>query len=220
MVRVTDLVAGLLAGSAVLVVGARGGRSVGRLVRTPREVGGRLRRRAPTPGADLAVVLAQVAAVVRAGAAPGSAWSQVAGVRTGLDGAPLTADLVAVIESVDRTALRQVSTVVAATRLAHELGMPLAAVLDRTAATVGAAQESAAERASALAGPRATARVLGWLPVLGLAVGTALGADPVALALDGGAGTASVLLGLVLLVVGRWWTARLVRTAERAGEPA
>lgn len=106
---------------------------------------------------------------------------------------------------------------VAACRLTHELGAPLAEVLERCAAGITEAGHARAARAVALAGPRSTARLLGWLPLLGLALGVAVGADPVAVLLDGQLGTLCLVLGLGFMGVGRWWVASLERRARTAG---
>ena len=77
-------------------------------------------------------------------------------------------------------AAQRVRAVLAAARLSDDLGAPLAGVLERIASAVAADEEADGERQAALAGPRSTARVLAWLPLLGVALGALLGADPVA----------------------------------------
>ena len=108
----------------------------------------------------------------------------------------------------------------AAARLSDELGAPLAGVLERIASAVAADEEADGERRAALAGPRSTAQVLAWLPLLGVALGALLGADPVAVVLSGGLGTASAVLGAAMLLLGRGWTAALLARAGRAGNDA
>ena len=114
--------------------------------------------------------------------------------------------------------MQRARAVLAATRLADELGAPLAGVLERIAFAVAADEEADGERRAALAGPRSTAQVLAWLPLLGVALGALLGADPVAVVLSGGLGTASAVLGVTMLLLGRWWTAALLTRAGRAGD--
>ncbi|WP_127128152.1 hypothetical protein [Georgenia sp. SYP-B2076] len=106
----------------------------------------------------------------------------------------------------------------AACRLTHEIGAPLAEVLERCAQGITEAGHAQAARAIALAGPRSSARLLGWLPVLGLGLGVAVGADPFHVLLDGGLGTACLLLGGVLLVLGRRWVAALERAARTSAD--
>jgi tight adherence protein B len=159
------------------------------------------------------VAVAQVAALLRAGAPPGAAWSRALGVSVDPAGTPDEADLVTLVGGP-----APARALVAASRLAGDVGAPLGGVLEAVSATLVAEAEARAEREAALAGPQATARVLLWLPVAGVLLGWALGADPLATAADGGAGTAAVGLGLVLLALGRTWTARLVAAARAAGE--
>ena len=179
------------------------------------------RRRAPSRRSrDLAVVLAEVGAQLRAGAEPGVAWSRALRRPVDAAGVPDVDDLLAAAGSGrgrNRTAGRaQAAAVVAAGRLAAELGTPLASVLERVAAGLVSEAEAASERSAALAGPRSTARVLTGLPALGLVLGAAVGADPVGVLLDAGVGTASLGLGIGLMLLGRWWVSLLVRSAARA----
>lgn len=159
------------------------------------------------------LVVTQVGALLRAGQPPGAAWERATGVRVDAAGTPRTADLAAHVGGASTA-----RAVVAACRLAGDVGAPLATVLDEVATSIAAEAEARAARDAALAGPRATTRVLLWLPAVGVLLGYVLGADPVATALDGGIGTVGLLLGVLLLVVGRAWSARLVARARAAGE--
>ncbi|QIK84451.1 hypothetical protein [Sanguibacter sp. HDW7] len=110
----------------------------------------------------------------------------------------------------------RVAALVAACRVAVRLGSPLADTLEHVGREAVAAETRAARRDAALAGPRATARLLAWLPLLGVLVASLLGADPVSTVLGGRPGAASVIVGLGVLAAGRRWIALLVRQAERA----
>lgn len=110
-----------------------------------------------------------------------------------------------------------VAAAVAACRLATRTGAPLAAVVDVVVAGIAEVAEAQALRRTALAGPRATARLLAWLPAGGIALGTMLGADPVAVLMGGGVGGLCLVGGGVLFLVGRRWVHALVAQAERAG---
>ncbi|GAB2463585.1 hypothetical protein GCM10027063_01100 [Promicromonospora xylanilytica] len=173
----------------------------------------RARRAGSSPGDAVRVVLMQVVALLRAGSSPGPAWSRAAGVGADLTGVPDVGGLAGVL------GLRHAEAVVAATRLALDVGAPLGRVLEQVAGTLVAEAESRAERDAALAGPRTTGRLLMWLPVAGGFLGWGLGADPVATATDGGVGSLAVGLGLVLLVAGRVWSDRLVAAARGADGP-
>ncbi|TDE89251.1 hypothetical protein EXU48_21260 [Occultella glacieicola] len=111
----------------------------------------------------------------------------------------------------------QVAGAIAACRVAHRVGTPLADVLERCAGGLVESAEAASARRTALAGPRSTARLLAWLPLAGVLLGTALGADPVGVLLGGGVGGLCLVLGGAFLIVGRRWVAALVHRAERAG---
>jgi tight adherence protein B len=221
---VTSLVVGVFAGLAVALALGQGGRSVAALDAAARQArfGARPFQRAlhrvrpggrssDRDGGRVRVVVAQVSALLRAGAPPGAAWTRAAGVPVDELGVPEPAALGAVVGDGPARA------VCAATRLALTVGAPLGRVLEAVSDALVAQAEAAAEREAALAGPRTTARVLLWLPAAGALLGWTLGADPVAVATDGRAGTAAVAAGLVLLAVGRWWTGRLVAAARRAG---
>lgn len=228
MTTVMAVLAGLLALTwvpgrvvVVLAVPRPAGRS--RPTRWPWHATG---RRTP----DLAVVVTEVASRLRAGSPPDAAWAatveRLLGPEPGEgqvvapdddvppdDVPPALARLVRDC-SADAGAAVAVRTVVAASRLTQVLGAPLAEVLDRCAATVTEAETARDARRVALAGPRSTSRILSGLPPLGLLLGAGLGADPLAAATDGGWGSVSVALGLVLLVLGRRWTRALVVAAE------
>ncbi len=196
------VVAGPVPGGSV-----RGGSSHGRKPWTPW-------RRGAAPAPELVrVVVTHVGALLRAGAAPGTAWERAVGVRVDAAGVPRVADLA---PHVGGTATAR--ALVAACHLAVEVGAPLASVLDEVAASVAADGEARAERDAALAGPRTTARILLWLPAVGVLLGYVLGADPLGTATDGGIGSVGVLLGVLLLLAGRAWTGRLVEQARAAGE--
>ncbi|MCL1872470.1 MAG: hypothetical protein FWF90_18940 [Promicromonosporaceae bacterium] len=161
---------------------------------------------------EVRVLVAQVTSLLRAGAPTGAAWTRAAGVRVDGLGVPDERGLA------DVAGVGPARAVVAATRLALNVGAPLGRVLESVSDALAADAEARAERDAALAGPRTTARVLLWLPAAGTLLGWALGADPLAAATDGGFGTAAVCAGVVLLALGRWWTGRLVEAARRAGE--
>jgi tight adherence protein B len=101
--------------------------------------------------------------------------------------------------------------------IAEASGCPLADILTRFAAQLEAEDDAEAARQTALAGPKATVKLLTWLPFLGLALGTALGVDPLTILLGTWYGLAALVAGLSLAVAGRAWSARLVKHA--AGMP-
>lgn len=207
------------------LVGALVGLAVaaGAGMRTPPVTGA---ARASSPGgqrqvADLAATVTAVAARLRAGSPPDQAWAAVLGVVVH-DGRPSSRQLAGPARRRRPWAgpdggEGRVAAVLAACRVADELGAPLAPTLDLVAQALVADVEAAAQVRAALAGPRTSARVVGWLPVLGLLLGAVVGADPVAVLTSGGVGTAAGVGGLVLLGCGHVWIALLVRRAQEAG---
>ncbi|WP_243858864.1 hypothetical protein [Actinomyces sp. ZJ308] len=107
---------------------------------------------------------------------------------------------------------------IASCRLSTALGAPLADILQAVAGGVAESGHAEASRRAALAGPRTTARLLACLPAVGLGLGMLVGADPAALLLDGGVGSALGVLGVVLMVVGHLVTRRFVRAATADGD--
>ncbi|WP_240643804.1 type II secretion system F family protein [Antribacter gilvus] len=184
----------------------------GRPDAAPRATGGPDLAAVAAGDEPLRVLVLQVVALLRSGAPPGVAWSRAAGVPVSPAGVPDDVALARVLGA------RHARAVAAATRLALDVGAPLGQVLESVAGTLVAEAEAAAEREAALAGPRTTARVLLWLPALGVVLGWALGADPVATAIGGGPGTVSIVAGVLLLLVGRTWTGRLVAVARGVRE--
>lgn len=100
--------------------------------------------------------------------------------------------------------------------VAEKSGAPLATILDHYAAQLEADLAGRAARETALAGPRATVVLLTWLPVVGLLLGFALGVDPAEVLFGGPLGRAALCVGILLMIVSRSWSARLVRRAESA----
>ena len=165
---------------------------------------------------SLSAALLLAAAQLRAGAAPHDAWRRALGTDVG------AVDDVPSIEQLMRSAPARgpladtggrAAAVVVAAGAARALGAPLAAVLERVAVSIAADEEAAGELHAALAGPRATARVLSWLPVLGLLVSSLIGADPTGVLLGGGLGSLAAVLGVGLMILGRLWTRALLTRA-------
>lgn len=99
---------------------------------------------------------------------------------------------------------------------AEATGCPLADVLARFAAHLETEDDAESARQTALAGPRATVRLLTGLPLSGLGLGLLLGVDPVATLLGNPWGLAALAAGVVLTAVGRLWSSWLVRAAAEA----
>lgn len=105
---------------------------------------------------------------------------------------------------------------VAVCRMSHMTGAPTADVLDSCAHGVMEAAEASAARRVALAGPKASARMLSWLPLLGLGLGIAMGADPFGFLTGSMIGMGCLVMGLAFEVVGILWVRRLAVKAEES----
>ncbi len=106
-----------------------------------------------------------------------------------------------------------VERIASAVRLSGRTGCSLAAVLAAVEDDVRARLRHARELRTAVAGPRASAALLAGLPLLGLAMGGGIGADPWRVLTTTGTGQVLLVLGVALEVVGLAWTARLVQSA-------
>ncbi|MFF8656476.1 type II secretion system F family protein [Streptomyces huasconensis] len=99
-------------------------------------------------------------------------------------------------------------------RVAVDRGAGLAAGLERLEGALRVERDQRADLRAQLAGARSTAVMLAGLPVLGLLMGSALGADPLRVLLHTGAGLGCLVTGGVLEGAGMWWALRIVRGAE------
>ena len=104
----------------------------------------------------------------------------------------------------------------AAVRLSARTGCSLAGVAAAVEDDLRARLRAEEELRSAVAGPRASASVLAGLPVLGLLMGSGVGADPWQVLTTTGTGTVLLVLGVTLELAGIAWTGRLVRRAVAA----
>ncbi|MFC8504431.1 type II secretion system F family protein [Pedococcus sp. NPDC057267] len=107
----------------------------------------------------------------------------------------------------------ELAFVASAWALTEDTGAPLADALETSLDVVRARRRAADRVASAAAGPRASMLVLLLLPLSGPLVGLACGIGPRTLYLSSPAATGSLLAGLVLAVLARWWSARILAKA-------
>jgi tight adherence protein B len=110
---------------------------------------------------------------------------------------------------------RELLSMLHAWRLAGSTGAPLADVLARVDTDVQARRAQARAVASSLAGPRSSAALLAGLPVLGIALGAAMGAHPLAVLFHSSGGRLLLVGGVLLDVAGVAWTSRMITMAER-----
>ncbi|MCX4847096.1 type II secretion system F family protein [Streptomyces sp. NBC_00893] len=106
--------------------------------------------------------------------------------------------------------------VAACWRVAVDGGAGLAAGLDRLEGALRAERRRREALRAQLAGAWSTVAVLALLPVLGLGLGAALGADPLRVLLHTPAGLVCLVMGGLLEAAGLCWAARIVRAGEAA----
>ena len=97
----------------------------------------------------------------------------------------------------------------AAVALAERTGAPLADLIDRIETDARSGDRARAAAIAQAAGVRATALLLAALPIGGLALGYAIGADPLAVLLHTPLGAACALCAVALQVLGLIWSQRL-----------
>ncbi|GAA2249755.1 hypothetical protein N1031_19620 [Herbiconiux moechotypicola] len=102
--------------------------------------------------------------------------------------------------------------------VAEESGAPLAVCLRDASAAFADAASAERDRAVALAGPRATARLVTVLPLISVLGGTLIGLDTVHILIATAGGWICLVLGLGLMLAGRAWSAALLAKAAGSGD--
>ncbi|MFF3750483.1 type II secretion system F family protein [Streptomyces sp. NPDC002018] len=182
------------------------------------------RKRARERRADGIVALCGTAAgELRAGLQPVSALLVAAGATGGLGGAE-AAVLAAArfggdVPGALRLAAREPGAdglvgLAACWRVTVDGGAGLAAGLDRLEGALRADRERQEALRAQLAGAWSTVVLLAALPVVGLLLGSALGADPLKVLLHTPAGWGLLAVGGALEGAGLWWATRIVRAGE------
>lgn len=93
-------------------------------------------------------------------------------------------------------------------------GAGLGSSIAQLSVALRAQQEVRAHLEAELAGPRATAVTLGFLPVIGIGLGYLLGAEPLTWFISGVFGLGTLLMGVALTLLGLWWTSRIAGGVE------
>ncbi|WSV65848.1 type II secretion system F family protein [Streptomyces sp. NBC_01013] len=112
--------------------------------------------------------------------------------------------------------LEGLTGVAACWRVAADGGAGLAAGLDRLEGALRAERRRREELRAQLAGAWSTVVVLALLPVLGLGLGAALGADPLGVLLHSSVGLVCLVMGAAFEAAGLAWATRIVRKGEVA----
>lgn len=167
-----------------------------------------------------------LAVLLDAGIAPASAWGHVGRasphllirqVAARIDAGSSVEDALTA-EAVASARDGGVSALAAAWNVAVAAGSPLSPALRGAAAALRDRAEVVREVDVALSGPRSTARLVGWLPLVGVGFSLLLGVDVLGVLTGSPLGVGLLGAGAVLAGVGRLWTAALVRRATPRGE--
>ncbi|WP_246042266.1 MULTISPECIES: type II secretion system F family protein [Streptomyces] len=191
----------------------------------------RARQRQRERSARRAGVIALCGAAVgelRAGAQPGQALTAAlrrSAVGPGAPGPAETAVLAAAAFGGDvPAALREAARepgaeglvgMAACWQISVDGGAGLAAGLDRLEGALRAERDRQESLRAQLAGARSTTAVLALLPLVGLLIGSGLGADPLGVLLHTPVGWGCLVAGSLLEGLGLLWCSRIVREAER-----
>lgn len=173
---------------------------------------------------EVIALCGSLAGEVRAGRQPGEALrTAAAGAGAGLGesragvlaAARFGGDVPGALEDAAREpGARGLVGLAACWRVAVDRGAGLATGLERLEGALRVERDQRADLRAQLAGARSTAVMLAGLPVLGLLMGSALGAEPLRVLLHTGAGVGCLAVGGVLEGAGVWWALRIVRGVE------
>lgn len=177
------------AGATVLAGPVAGGAVAGYGVLAVRRIARWRRARSAARRRSIGLdILTSVAADLRAGLPVSQAWSELA---------PISDPVLAQVQAV--------------AGLAERTGAPLADLIDRIEADARAADRANAGVLAQAAGARATAWLLAALPAGGLALGYAIGVDPLVVLLHTPIGAASAGGAIALQLAGLAWSDQLLR---------
>ena len=186
----------------------------------------RAARRQAVERAELVDAIGLLVAELRVGAHPAAAAdaaaagdrsvhrvlrSVAAGAQLGAE-VPLLLHRYAVAEPAIADGLARLAS---AWELADRHGIALAELVEAVRVDLDARVRIGNELRAQLAGPRASAVILGVLPLLGVLLGEAVGAGPVRVLVDTGLGQALLVLGTALACAGTAWSDRIITGAVR-----
>lgn len=110
----------------------------------------------------------------------------------------------------------QLVSLAACWQVCEMTGSGLALAVERLAESARVAEEVRTELEAQLAGPRATARMLAGLPIIGVLLGMALGGEPLHWLFGTSAGWLCLLTGAGLTCLGLVWTGHIASRVERS----
>lgn len=127
----------------------------------------------------------------------------------------------ALIEDASTPGWGGLATVAAAWQVSEQCGAPIAGVMSEVADSLRQERRLADVVTTELAAARASGRIMAFLPVVAVGLGSAVGADPVAFLVGNGIGQWFLLAGVGLTAAGLVWTELIAggsaRTVSEAG---
>lgn len=207
--------AGVAVATALVLATVAARRRRGRARRRRREEGWMLHGALEALVGELRIGAHPVQAFAAAGAEPDASRDPADPVRAGLRAvahrAHLGADVAAGLRGVgDRSALPAAWYRLAQFwQVADRHGVAIAELMRAAQHDLAERQRFAARMDAGMAGARATATILAGLPVLGLLLGEAIGAAPLAFLTGPGAGGWFLVAGAALTCAGLWWAGRI-----------
>ncbi|HMR49584.1 MAG TPA: hypothetical protein PKE40_09925 [Arachnia sp.] len=180
----------------------------------------RRRRRAASRAAEqIAHGARLLASLLRAGQIPSAALSEAARDCPALEHAAGVSALGgdtgdALAEAATQPGRGQLALVAAAWKLSERSGAPMADSLARVAESLRHRRALSALIDAELAAARTSGHIMAGLPFAAVALGAAVGADPLSFLFAGAAGPVLVLVAVGLTAVGVLWTERLAEGAQ------
>jgi len=173
---------------------------------------------------EVAAITHRLAVLLAAGVAPVSAWRHVAvGARSAVPAAAAASGpagipgaIVAAATGGDASARQAWRGLAAAWAVATDAGAPLAPSLTSYASSLRALADAQRDVRVALAGPKSTARIVMVLPAIGVLFGLALGFNTLGVLVTTPPGWMCVAAGAALMLLARYWTRRLLASAQPA----
>ena len=175
------------------------------------------RRRRATEREQALTAIGALAAELRAGQPPSAALVNAAGTSavwpSAIAAVRLDGDVAEAlrVDALEHPILRSLA---ACWEVGAASGSGLAASVDRLASSCRAAEEIRGRLDVEMAGPRATARMLATLPLIGIGLGILMGADPVSWLLGSSIGFGCLGAGALLTLLGFIWTSRISAAVE------
>lgn len=204
------VIAGVLVGRLGYVVAAA--TVIGVVIELVRRA--RADRRAKSGRMQVTEAATTLALLQRAGMIPTVALREAASGNQCLGSAAaagrLGIDITGALEKESRAPGREgLRSLVAAWQVSERTGAPIAEVIGRVADTLRQDQQVRAAVDAEMSAARISGRIMACLPIFGIALGSAVGANPLGFLTTHWAGEMLVLAGVLLSVAGIAWTERL-----------